>query len=150
MSGSRLLGQGAHTPAATNAMWEIGVGCPFCAITSEEILLAGERCLFMTTADPVLVGSGMIVPRAHRETVFDLTPAEWSETFTLLAGAKALLDRQYHPDGYNVGWNTGAVGGQEVFHAHLHIIPRFQDEPLAGRGIRYALKQPSNRRPERA
>jgi hypothetical protein len=33
-----------------------------------------------------------------------------------------------------------------VFHAHLHVIPRFADEPLAGRGIRYALKQPTNRR----
>ena len=124
------------------------VSCPFCTIEPEEILLTGEHCLFMATGDPVLIGSGMIVPRAHRETVFDLTPDEWSETFGLLVEARALLDRLYEPDGYNVGWNCGAMGGQEVFHAHLHVIPRFRDEPLAGRGIRYALKQPANRRPE--
>lgn len=60
-----------------------------------------------------------------------------------------LAGERYQPDGYNVGWNSGAVAGQEVFHAHLHVIPRFADEPLAGRGIRYALKQPTNRRPGR-
>jgi diadenosine tetraphosphate (Ap4A) HIT family hydrolase len=91
----------------------------------------------------------MIVPRAHRETVFDLTPEEWAESYELLQRARAMLDRQCQPDGYNVGWNSGAVGGQEVFHAHLHVIPRFADEPLAGRGIRYAIKQPENRRPGR-
>lgn len=123
--------------------------CPFCLIEPEAILLAGDLCLFIATADPVLIGSGTIVPKAHRETVFDLIEAEWSETFRLLRQARALLDSRYHPDGYNVGWNSGAVGGQEVLHAHLHVIPRFRDEPLAGRGIRYALKQPANRRPGR-
>ena len=123
--------------------------CPFCALDVDEIVLEGERCLFIQTRDPVLVGSGMIVPRAHRETVFDLTPDEWSETFALLLRARALLDRLHQPDGYNVGWNSGTVGRQEVLHAHLHVIPRFRDEPLAGKGIRYALKQPANRRPAR-
>jgi histidine triad (HIT) family protein len=55
------------------------------------------------------------------------------------------MDERYHPDGYNVGWNCGAVGGQIAMHAHLHVIPRFRQEPYAGRGIRYWLKQPENR-----
>lgn len=123
--------------------------CPFCSLDPAEILLAGERCLFVETRDPVLLHSGMIVPRAHRETVFDLTADEWAESYALLQQARDLLERTCRPDGYNVGWNSGSVGGQEVFHAHLHVIPRFADEPLAGRGIRYALKQPTNRRPGR-
>ncbi len=125
------------------------VACPFCALAPDEILLEGELCRFIESRDPVLLHSGMIVPRAHRETVFDLTPEEWAETYLLLQRARALLDQECRPDGYNVGWNSGAVGGQEVFHAHLHVIPRFADEPLAGRGIRYAIKQPENYRPGR-
>jgi diadenosine tetraphosphate (Ap4A) HIT family hydrolase len=124
-------------------------GCPFCALDPAEIVLEGSLCMVMDTRDPVLTGSRMIVPRAHRETVFDLTTSEWAETFELLGQTRALLDAKYAPDGYNVGWNCGVVGGQEVFHAHLHIIPRFADEPLAGRGIRYAIKQPANRRARR-
>ncbi|HCR18189.1 MAG TPA: hypothetical protein DIU35_11970 [Candidatus Latescibacteria bacterium] len=44
-------------------------------------------------------------------------------------------------------WNEGEIGGQEIFHVHLHVIPRFADEPYAGRGILYWLKQDANRRP---
>jgi len=57
-----------------------------------------------------------------------------------------LFDTQHAPDGYNVGWNIGEVAGQNEPHVHLHIIARFKDEPLAGKGIRYAFKQESNKR----
>ena len=43
------------------------------------------------------------------------------------------------------GWNSGAVAGQQVFHAHLHVIPGFAQEPLAGLGIRAHLKADANR-----
>ena len=89
--------------------------------------------------------SGIIVPVRHAETVFDLTADEVAATFRMLAQAKAWLDAEHQPDGYNVGWNSGAVAGQEVFHAHLHVIPRFAQEPFAGQGIRAHLKSDANR-----
>ena len=78
--------------------------------------------------------------------MFDLTEEEIASTFSLLTEAKALLDVEYDPQGYNLGWNCGAVAGQTVFHAHLHVIPRYASERYAGKGIRYWLKQESNRR----
>ncbi|MEM7131272.1 MAG: HIT family protein [Chloroflexota bacterium] len=127
--------------------------CPFCSpqIYDDaigDVLLENEHALFLSGPQPVLNGSGLIVPRTHRETVFDLTPDEWQATYSLLHQVKARLDEIMQPDGYNVGWNCGRVGGQSVFHAHLHVIPRFADEPLAGRGIRWRLKQADNQRPE--
>lgn len=122
--------------------------CLFCppGLDETEIVLESEHCFFVQQPQPVLTGSGLIVPRQHRETVFDLTAVEWQDTYALLQRVKNLLDAQYAPDGYNLGWNVGPVGGQEVFHAHLHVIPRFRDEPLAGKGIRYWLKQENNKR----
>lgn len=49
------------------------------------------------------------------------------------------------PDGYSIGWNIGRVAGQVLFHAHLHVIPRFSKEPFAGRGIRSWLKSAENK-----
>ena len=121
--------------------------CPFCEESGRvETLIDGELCRVIPTNDPVLVGSVMIVPKAHRETAFDLTADEWAETQELLAQVKAKLDAEHSPDGYNVGWNVGEAGGMSVPHAHLHVIPRHADEPLAGKGIRHHLKQESNRR----
>lgn len=123
--------------------------CPFCKPESDleqSIVLRNELCLFLQKPQQVLVGSGLIVPKSHRETVFDLTSEEWRATYDLLQEVKQLLDKEYQPQGYNVGWNCGHVGGQEIFHAHLHVIPRYEDEPFAGKGIRHWLKQSENSR----
>jgi len=88
----------------------------------------------------------MVIPKAHKVTVFDLSPEEWELTRQLLNKTKSYLDMKYSPDGYNIGWNCGSVAGQTVFHAHLHIIPRYADEPYAGRGIRSWIKQEENAR----
>lgn len=115
----------------------------------QELVLQNEHCAFLVIPErPVLPGSGLIVPFLVRETVFDLTKEEWQATYGLLLEAKAWIDEKYSPDGYNVGWNIGRVAGQSIPQAHLHVIPRFADEPLAGRGIRYHLKQPQNLRPD--
>ena len=57
----------------------------------------------------------------------------------LLQEAKALLDKQFHPDGYNVGVNCGEAAGQTVMHLHVHLIPRYSgdmDDPRGGvRGV---------------
>jgi diadenosine tetraphosphate (Ap4A) HIT family hydrolase len=123
-------------------------GCLFCSdsIKENEIILENKLCLFLQREELVLIGCGLIIPRAHRETAFDLTPAEWNATYELLHEVRKRIDLEFHPDGYNLGWNIGAIGGQEIFHAHLHVIPRYADEHYAGKGIRYWLKQEANKR----
>jgi len=121
--------------------------CPFCSPQiAEESVLQNEHCHFLQRHEPVLLGSGLIVPRRHCRTAFELNTQEWQATYSLPQETKRLLDEKYQPDGYNLGWNCEAVAGQEIFHAHLHVIPRYADEPLAGRGIRHWLKQENNKR----
>ena len=91
--------------------------------------------------DNILRGSYVIIPKSQVETPFDLSEEEWADTLLLLKEVKLYLDKKYKPDGYNVGWNVGKVGGQNVAHAHLHVLPRYKDEPLAGKGIRFMFKQ---------
>ena len=91
-----------------------------------------------------LIGSFVIIPKSQVGTPFDLNEKEWKDTKSLMKEIKNYLDAKYQPDGYNIGWNVGKVGGQEVAHAHLHIIPRYADELYAGKGIRYWFKQPEN------
>ncbi|HEU4964354.1 MAG TPA: HIT family protein [Bacilli bacterium] len=124
--------------------------CPFChpeQDPEQQVVFENEFVRFLQRPQQILIGSGLIVPKAHRVTVFDLTAEEWIATQHLLRQVKAHLDEQFHPQGYNVGWNVGQIGGQEIFHAHLHLIPRYADEPYAGRGIRSWIKREENRRP---
>ncbi|WP_135228994.1 HIT family protein [Deinococcus fonticola] len=125
--------------------------CPYCdtaELRRDAFVLENELCLLSIKPSETgaLEGAGIIIPKAHRPTVFDLTPQEWVATQELLLQAKAHLDATLAPDGYNAGWNVGEVGGQHVMHAHFHVMPRFQDEPRAGQGIRSHLKDAGNRR----
>ena len=126
-------------------------GCSFCDLdgfrSGSDLVRENRWCLF-GGRDEGLPGAGIIVPKAHRETVFDLTPEEFAATHDLLVEVRPLLDDRYRPDGYTLGWNTYVAGGQVIPHAHLHVIPRFGDEPLAGKGLRWFLRHPSNRRPD--
>ena len=91
-----------------------------------------------------LIGSYVIIPKSEVGSPFELTEKEWADSKDLMQKVKEYVDKKYSPDGYNIGWNVGKVAGQSVAHAHMHIIPRCADEPYAGKGFRYWLKQPEN------
>ena len=113
------------------------------SFSEQQIVTENDLCVFVQMPQPVLNGSGLIIPRTSRETLFDPIPEEWAATYDLLRNVKAYPDKTLVPD----GWNVGLVGGQSIPHVHLHVIPYFSDEPPAGRGIRDHLKQPENKRP---
>lgn len=130
--------------------------CPFCNPNkdrNQQIVLENKTCYFLqhVKEQDVLQGSGVIVPKQHRILAFDLTKEEWTDTYELLQQAREYLDKQFAPDGYTLGWNVGDASNQSVKHSHFHVIPRYNDEPLAGKGLRHWLKQPENsRKPKRA
>jgi histidine triad (HIT) family protein len=121
--------------------------CPYCPPDPQWIVFRNDLVIFLVDEryQGALKHSGVIIPVEHRATVFDLTEAEILATFRLLAEVKRWMDAELSPAGYNVGWNSGATAGQEVFHAHLHVIPRFPQEPMAGLGIRSHLKSEANK-----
>jgi histidine triad (HIT) family protein len=126
--------------------------CVFCdleQLRAAEVVVENDFCVYASTRDPrdppdVLPGCGVIVPRAHRASPFDFTADEWAATHALLLEAKDAWDERLAPDGYMLVWNCSP----DVGHAHLHVIPRFDDEPLAEEGGRSAVKVPENRRPD--
>jgi len=123
--------------------------CVFCNLEIEKNqkeILSNESCIFFQMPQQILIGSGVIVPRLHRSNVFELTEKEWNDTYSLIKIVKKHLDDINKPDGYNLQWNTGSAAGQHFFHSHLHIIPRFLDEPLVGKDLRSFLGTDANRR----
>ena len=122
--------------------------CPFCVAPRDPrqpVLDANDTCYLLGYQDESLLGM-MVIPFRHVETPFDLTSEEWAALQPLVLKAQNLL-ADHNPDGFNLGWNVGVVGGQEVFHVHLHVFARFADEPYAGSGIRRWFKSEKNRRP---
>lgn len=118
--------------------------CRFCLgnnLLVDSPILSGELFFVLGSIDPMVPLAAMIVPHRHSETPFEFTAEEWVAFGQTLLQVRALFaDR--NPDGYTLGWNVGAVASQEVFHAHLHVIPRFKGEPNEGVGIRRIMRTP--------
>ena len=90
--------------------------------------------------DAVTDGHSLIIPGRHVEDYFDLHQSEQNAIDQLLkARREALIAGGTRIEGFNVGINVGAAGGQTVFHVHVHLIPRRAgdvDDPKGGiRGV---------------
>jgi histidine triad (HIT) family protein len=68
--------------------------------------------------------------------------------FQLLKEIKLAINLKFHPQGFHLAWNQGLVAGQKVPHVHLTIIPRYKEEPFAGKSLDHWLDSPENRRRE--
>jgi diadenosine tetraphosphate (Ap4A) HIT family hydrolase len=133
-------------------------GCFMCDrdnLRHAEVYFENDHCVYASTRDPrdppdVLPGSGIAIPIAHRSSPFDFTPAEWAALREVLVKAKESWDARLAPDGYFLSWSCFVPSDDAVrtMHAHLHVVPRFDDEPYRDRGGRTAIKEPANTRPD--
>ena len=123
--------------------------CPFCLENNQlrGSVLYQDDLWYVTELTEGSIGNAiMAITKRHVATPFEINEQEWARLRQLLQKMKQLVDDKEPPHGYNLGWNIHATGGQNVEHAHLHLIGRYDDEPLAGKGIRYAFKQMTNQR----
>lgn len=107
--------------------------CIFCTLETEVLV---ENALSQAFFDkyPVNKGHVLIIPKRHLATLFEATSEEMMSLWKLIEEVKEELNKRFHPDGYNIGVNIGAAAGQTIFHAHIHVIPRYQGDVKDPRG----------------
>jgi histidine triad (HIT) family protein len=123
--------------------------CPFCIqnnLLRVNVLYEDDLWYITDMEEGSINNAAMAITKRHIETPFELNEDEWISLQKLLNKMKKIVDDKETPNGYNIGWNVHKTGGQNVAHAHLHLLARYEDEPLSGKGIRYAFKQLNNQR----
>lgn len=108
--------------------------CPFCTPDADRVFLRNEEVLGLWDRFPVSPGHALVVPRRHVADWFDATADEKTALLEGVDVAKAEIERQHRPDGYNIGINRGAAAGQTIFHLHVHVIPRYSGDVEDPRG----------------
>ena len=110
--------------------------CLFCAIIAGDIpskqVYSDDVAVAFLDINPWHRGHTLVVPRRHVSDVLT-EPSALGEIADSVTATGALLTQKLGCDGLNVLINSGAVAGQEVFHLHVHLIPRYADAPgMAG------------------
>lgn len=117
----------------------------FLDIDPAEWIARNDLAFAVRDAFPVTEGHSLVIPRREVEHWWDATPDERSALMDLVEVVKRRLDVEHSPDGYNVGFNSGAAAGQTVPHLHLHVIPRYDgDVPDPRGGIRHVIPDKGN------
>lgn len=129
-------------PAASGNEPAPPADCPFCAEAFRRQAVETCRSVFaVADARPVTDGHMLVVPFRHTRDFFSMSPEERRDADELLG---RLRDRARRNDptvtGFNVGANCGASAGQRILHAHIHLIPRRDDEAHAGRGVKGVIR----------
>lgn len=113
--------------------------CLFCEVPDVEIVVDHDLCFARWDKFPVSPGHLLIIPKRHIESMFDATADEFRAFWEVLVQTKQVIEKEFCPDGYNIGVNDGQAAGQSVFHVHIHVIPRYKgdvENPLGGvRGV---------------
>jgi len=108
--------------------------CLFCRIVAGELpaQIVGHdaRTIAFMDINPATDGHLLVVPRAHASDLFEIG----DEDLAAVIGAAARMAKRQRErlgaDGVNLINSAGAAAWQTVFHFHVHVIPRYADDPL--------------------
>lgn len=108
--------------------------CIFCKIANGEIpaatLYEDEDFRVILDLGPASKGHALILPKQHAANLFDLPDELAAKVMPLAKQIASKLQKGLGADGINVVQNNGEAAGQTVFHFHLHLIPRYQNDTV--------------------
>jgi len=108
--------------------------CIFCSIVAgespAEIIDSDEHTVTLMDINPATRGHALVIPRAHTEDLLSIGEEDLCHTAAAAQRAAKRMEETLEPDGFNLLNATRAAAWQTVFHFHIHVIPRYEDDPL--------------------
>jgi histidine triad (HIT) family protein len=115
-------------------MAETDPNCIFCKIVSGElpatIVAEDERALAFMDINPATRGHALVIPRAHTADIHTIGAEDLHACGLAAQRLAGRAVERLGADGVNVLNAAGSAAWQTVFHFHLHVIPRYRDDPL--------------------
>lgn len=110
--------------------------CIFCKIVSKEtdatIVYEDTNTLAFLDIHPLNPGHTLVIPKKHYANMMEMPGEEAGRVFSSVHKVMKGVQKASWADGINVGQSNGRAASQEVFHMHVHVIPRFNHEMMSG------------------
>lgn len=106
--------------------------CLFCKIIDGEIPSAkvyeDDHVYAFIDIGQVTEGHTLVIPKQHAKDIYDLSPETAKELFARIPKLAQAVKDAYQPAGLNIVNNNGEFAGQTIYHLHLHLIPRYNNQ----------------------
>ncbi len=106
--------------------------CIFCKIAAGEIpsktIYEDEKYRVILDLGPATRGHALLLPKNHYANLFELPEEDAKEVICLAKKMATIMKDKLGCDGFNLVQNNGEAAGQTVFHFHMHLIPRYEND----------------------
>lgn len=110
------------------------VNCIFCKIANGEIpsatLYEDEQFRVILDLGPASRGHALILPKEHYVNLYEISEELAASAMVLAKRMAAVMTKALGCTGFNLVQNNGQSAGQTVFHFHVHLIPRYDDDKV--------------------
>jgi histidine triad (HIT) family protein len=108
--------------------------CIFCKIAAGDapsyVVAENDRTMAFLDIGQAAPGHTLVIPRHHAADVWDISEDDAAAVMVMAKQVAHLLDERLSPDGMNLTQSNRAAGWQDVFHFHVHVIPRWTGDGL--------------------
>jgi histidine triad (HIT) family protein len=108
--------------------------CLFCGIVAgdvpAQIVDSDEHTVAFMDINPATRGHALVVPREHTSDLMEISDEDLARTNAAARRLARRMDEVLEPDGFNILNSCRPAAWQTIFHFHLHVIPRYDDDPL--------------------
>jgi histidine triad (HIT) family protein len=95
-----------------------------------EIVYEDENVLAFLDIRPNNFGHTLVIPKEYSRNILTISPESWGKVMEVVRVLATAIKEALDADGVNIKMNNEEAGGQDVFHTHVHIIPRYKDDGL--------------------
>jgi histidine triad (HIT) family protein len=108
--------------------------CIFCQIVAGDLpaqkIYEDDHTIAFMDINPGTRGHALVIPRRHARNLLEIEPDDLSATLLTAQKIARRVSDRLGADGVNLINSCGAAAWQTVFHFHVHVIPRYSDDPL--------------------
>jgi len=108
--------------------------CIFCKIVLKQspasILYEDETVIAFLDIRPLNMGHTLVIPKTHYIDIFDIPQKELAAVHITTKLLSAAVRKATEADGISIIQQNGKAAGQDIFHLHIHVVPRFEGEKL--------------------
>ena len=110
------------------------VDCILCALRDRDPrvknyeLKRTAHCIVTINLYPFNPGHLMVFPQRHLTDLRDMSDSEVMDMHRLMSASCSIINQEFNPSGFNIGFNLGAGSGASIDHIHQHIVPRYENE----------------------
>src|SRR3990170_4215912 len=106
--------------------------CEFCRVVTRQddsiVIFEDEKTMVFLDIKPVTDGHTLVIPKAHYENIYEIPEDEIAHVYKIVKRVASAVKKSVDAEGISITQHNGRAALQRIFHLHVHVIPRYEEQ----------------------